>query len=72
MSRSRKKVPIGGVCHAKSGIMKWWKTNCNKKVRKINIEEEIGNKAYVRKMVNPWSSPKDGKTYYHHKEAYRK
>lgn len=52
--------------------MKWWKRNCNGKIRRIPIDDEIGNgKTYTRR-VERYSAPDDGKHYWDDPKAYRK
>lgn len=75
MSRSRKKMPIGPVAGCSRGTMKKWKKQCNRSIRRIPIEADLGNGSFVHRLSEVWMSPSDGKTFYHeayHTKAMRK
>jgi hypothetical protein len=58
MSRSSKKNPIGPIASAGRGIMKLWKRQCNKRIRK----NECHDGSDYKKITDTWDSPTDGKT----------
>jgi len=69
MSRSYKKPYISTTCIGdKAGMMKWWKKQCNKKVR----SSECTNGAEYKKLVNQWQAPNDGKMRWDEPRARRK
>lgn len=59
MSRSRRKTPIVKVGETRPGLMKWWKKQCNKRIRRSH---NIGDGSDYRKIGGDvWDSPSDGK-----------
>lgn len=67
MSRSTKK-PFIGICS--SNGMKEWKKQCNKKLRKNNLDDDI-SKTW-KKINDNWNSPKDGNNVYRDNIKYRR
>lgn len=63
MSRSHKKTPIFSACGYKTGAMKKWKTHVNRLIRRVPIDQELGNYSYVRRINDIWGSPSDGKMW---------
>lgn len=68
MSRSRRKVPITGIISAQSDHS--WKKAAARKLRR-RVKQELNAKLEIDRfpgkrwdLVNPWSSEKDGKTYW--------
>ena len=72
MSRSRKKTAVRTVCSARAGQMKRWKENCNKRVRRRPVEEDIGNNTTYKRMNDVWTSPSDGKIWVNQDKDYEK
>ena len=71
MSRSKKKYPIGPICCVgKGSSMRLAKRRANVNVRKD--DEDIPNGNHYRRIVDRWSFPDDGKTWYEHPKMYRK
>lgn len=68
MSRSVKQ-PYVSNCVISEGDMKWWKRQCNGKIRRIPIDEDIG---YYKKHTNRWTAPDDGRHYWDDPKARRK
>ena len=56
MSRSRKKNSFLGIAAYKSSSMQKWKKRCNRIIRRIDIEEDIGNSSYIRKVNERWTA----------------
>lgn len=74
MSRSRKKNPYTSTtCSgSREGVMKEWKTRCNRQIRRTCVEEEFPNESYFKKMTFQWSAPNDGKHLWECDKGYRK
>lgn len=74
MSRSRKKNPyISNTCRGdRTGMMKDWKRECNRNIRRISLDEEMPKNNLYKKMNNPWLAPNDGKHYWDDPKGYRK
>jgi hypothetical protein len=68
VSRSRRKTPITGITTAKSDHL--WKKKAARKLRravKQRLNSSLDGDRFAGKrwdLVNPWSSEKDGKTYW--------
>lgn len=71
MSRSRKKPYVGSVCHSRGSIAKW-KGQCNKKIRLMPVDEELGDMNYYKKISDAWNRPDDGKFYWDDPKGRRK
>lgn len=69
MSRSKKKPYIHNCCVTSTAV-KQWKKECNKKVRRMSLDEDI-DKVY-KKLSDPWLSPGDGKGYWDDPKGRRK
>jgi len=72
MARSRKKVPITGVC---SGSDSWNKRKANRRLRRLVRADVVANADLtLRAVSNVWSFKKDGKQYWdtNHHIAVRK
>lgn len=74
MSRSRKKNPfVSNTCKGyRSGVMQQWKAQSSREVRRIPVNEEIGNNAYIKRITTQWDAPNDGKHRFDEEKAYRK
>jgi hypothetical protein len=72
MSRSYKKNNKGWVCSCNNGAMKEWKSQMNRNLRKIPIDEEIGNGAIYKRRSEIWASPSDGKCWFDEPKFKRK
>lgn len=58
MSRSKRKPYHNIACMAR-GAMKKWKKQCNRSLRRVSVEEEL---YAVKKMIDRWSAPDDGRS----------
>ena len=73
MSRSHRKTPICGITSASSDAR--WKAMASRKLRhrvKQELTATLDTTKYAGKrwdLVNPWSSEKDGKQYWHNTDA---
>jgi hypothetical protein len=72
MSRSYKKPYVSTTTDGcNPGVMKTWKKQCNKTIRKNR--PDLGNGGHYKKTVNQWDAPNDGKVYNPSwKKAHRK
>lgn len=68
MSRSTRQ-PYVSICSIGRGDMKKWKAQCNRKIRRLSAEQEIGA---PKKITNRWDAPDDGRSYYDRPESRRK
>ncbi len=72
MSRSRKKVPmVGTACHRRGSMAKWKNQN-NRRIRRIDVGDDLPSYGYVRRVMDIWDSPNDGKHYWDDPKGYRK
>ena len=65
MSRSRKTVPIHNFACMARGSMKKWKKQCNRSLRRISVERDLGNGSFVYKLIERGTAPDDGKSWAH-------
>lgn len=52
--------------------MKEWKQQCNRKIRRVPIEKDLGDMGYIRKVNNRWNAPDDGRSYFDEPKFRRK
>jgi predicted alpha/beta hydrolase len=73
MSRSYKKGYVGVASHSNS-TMKDWKRMCNRKIRRISMDDpdEWGYEKSYKKINDRWLSPEEGKNYWDSPKARRK
>lgn len=70
MSRSFKKPYMPNAGSGKG--MSSWKTECNRIIRRIPIEDEIGNMSYFKRLIERYTAPDDGRHYWDNPKARRK
>ncbi len=68
MSRSKRKIPIIGMCSIKCGAQKKFKRSEHRrersKVKQVLINEQYDELPHPKKYGNEWASPRDGKGYF--------
>lgn len=59
MSRSKKKNPYGNTVCIGRHVMKKWKTQLNRKIRRT--VKSLHGGSYYKKINDTWNAPNDGK-----------
>jgi hypothetical protein len=73
MTKSFKKTPIHKVCNVRAGEEKKAKQKKNRVIRRhLNKLEEPVDLTYHDKLIDLWSMPSDGKTYFGNDLKFKK
>lgn len=74
MSRSHKKPYCSTTCIGeRAGMMKWWKSMVNRKLRRVQDDELVSGGHYKKVLGHSsWDAPKDGKHYWDDPKGKRK
>lgn len=74
MSRSYKKRPILSIaCYKRKSLKKWKRQRAKCVRRKLNESIENFPMQVVKKLIDPWDAPDDGKSYQpNERKAWRK